>query len=138
MATIQAESCALEVGLGFAGGGSRLGRQRSTQKERREFASRLRERKAAVGSPTNAQIARKAKISERTLDHYLSGDIAVPQFAVVARLAKVLDTTPEYLTGLESSVQDQLDEIRAEVEKLRREVAKLGKPRNSRKKRRAG
>ena len=62
------------------------------------FASRLRERAAELGM-SHAEAARRSGLSERRYSHYVSG-IREPDLATLVRIAKTLQTTPNFLLGV--------------------------------------
>ncbi len=61
------------------------------------FASKLRERAAQLGI-SNAEVARRADLSERRYAHYVSGT-REPDLVTLVRIAKVLEMTPNDLLG---------------------------------------
>ncbi len=63
------------------------------------FASRLRLRADELGI-SNAEVARRAGLSERRYAHYVSGK-REPDLATLVRIAQVLVTTPNVLLGFE-------------------------------------
>ncbi len=65
------------------------------------FAKRLRERARQL-ELSNAEIARRAGLSERRYGHYVRG-IREPDFATLMRICAVLDVTPNDLLLGESS-----------------------------------
>lgn len=69
------------------------------------FASNLRKRAEALGI-SNAEAARRAGLSERRYGNYVSGR-REPDLATLARIAKVLATTPNDLLGEEVSTAHQ-------------------------------
>jgi transcriptional regulator with XRE-family HTH domain len=71
------------------------------------FAAKLRDRAAELGL-SNAEVARRAGLTERRYAHYVSGD-REPDLTTLVRIAGVLQTTPNSLLGceVESAVADQ-------------------------------
>lgn len=70
------------------------------------FATNLRDRAAELGL-SNAEVARRAGLSERRYAHYVSGD-REPDLATLVRIASVLQTNPNVLLGCvtETDVSD--------------------------------
>jgi transcriptional regulator with XRE-family HTH domain len=62
------------------------------------FAKRLRQRAEELGLSL-AQVARKADVSERSFSHY-AAERSEPDLATLARVAKALGVTADYLVGL--------------------------------------
>lgn len=62
------------------------------------FAMKLRERAAALGL-SNAEVARRAGLTERRYAHYVSGD-REPDLATLVKVAEVLQTSPDLLLGV--------------------------------------
>ena len=48
---------------------------------------------------TQVQLAEKVSVSTRTIQNYEMGSRKPTKYEIVERIAKVLDTTPEYLLG---------------------------------------
>lgn len=65
------------------------------------FASNLREKAAALGI-SNAEVARRAGLSERRYGHYVSG-MREPDLQTLVRIAATLGTTPDVLLGVTQS-----------------------------------
>lgn len=61
------------------------------------FAAKLRERAAELRL-SNAEVARRAGLTERRYAHYVSGD-REPDLTTLVRIAGVLQTTPNSLLG---------------------------------------
>lgn len=66
-----------------------------------DFRTRLKEEISFSGL-TNKEIAAKAGITKRAVDSYVSNQACMPAADVAVKLAKVLNTSVEYLiTGME-------------------------------------
>ena len=66
-----------------------------------DFRTRLKEEISFSGL-TNKEIAAKAGITKRAVDSYVSSQACMPAADVAVKLAKVLNTSVEYLiTGIE-------------------------------------
>jgi len=61
------------------------------------FTERLRQRAVDLGI-SNAQAARRVGILERRYANYITGE-REPDLDMLAKIAKVLETTPDYLLG---------------------------------------
>jgi transcriptional regulator with XRE-family HTH domain len=61
------------------------------------FAERLRQRAVDLGI-SNAQAARRVGILERRYANYITGE-REPDLDMLAKIAKALETTPDYLLG---------------------------------------
>ena len=61
------------------------------------FATKLRERAAQLGI-SNAEVARRAGLSERRYGHYVSG-VREPDLRTLVTIAETLGTTPDALLG---------------------------------------
>jgi transcriptional regulator with XRE-family HTH domain len=61
------------------------------------FSTRLRKRAEDLGI-SNAEAARRVGLAERRYANYTAGE-REPDLATVARIAKALETTPDYLLG---------------------------------------
>ena len=78
------------------------------------FATKLRERAAQLGI-SNAEVARRAGLSERRYGHYVSG-VREPDLRTLLTIAATLGTTPDALLGvtdprppsLRQGVQDRI------------------------------
>jgi transcriptional regulator with XRE-family HTH domain len=64
-----------------------------------DFGINLRKRAQELGI-SNAEVARRANLDTSRYGHYVSGRTE-PDLATLARIAKVLDTTPNVLLGFE-------------------------------------
>lgn len=78
------------------------------------FASKLRERAAQLGI-SNAEVARRAGLSERRYGHYVSG-VREPDLRTLVTIAETLGSTPDLLLGVadpkpSSQRQDLQDRI---------------------------
>ena len=78
------------------------------------FATKLRERAAQLGI-SNAEVARRAGLSERRYGHYVSG-VREPDLRTLLTIAMTLGTTPDALLGVadpkpSSQRQDLQDRI---------------------------
>lgn len=78
------------------------------------FATKLRERAAQLGI-SNAEVARRAGLSERRYGHYVSG-VREPDLRTLVTIAETLGTTPDALLGVadpkpSSQRQDLQDRI---------------------------
>lgn len=62
------------------------------------FAKKLRQRAEAL-ELSNAEVARRAGLTERRYSHYVTGS-REPDLATLVRIAKSLNTTPDYLLGV--------------------------------------
>ena len=86
------------------------------------FGMKLRERAAALGV-SNAEVARRAELTERRYAHYVSGD-REPDLTTLVRIAEVLQTTPDVLLGVSGTDATQsprkllLDRLVASAEQL--------------------
>lgn len=63
------------------------------------FAKNVKERAAAL-KLSQAEVARRAGITERRFGHYLSSR-SEPNLQVLIKIAAVLDTTPNHLLGVD-------------------------------------
>lgn len=63
------------------------------------FATKLRERAAQLGI-SNAEVARRAGLSERRYGHYVSG-VREPDLRTLVTIAATLGTTPDVLLGVD-------------------------------------
>lgn len=69
-----------------------------------DFRTRLKEEISFSGL-TNKEIAAKAGITKRAVDSYVSSQACMPAADVAVKLAKVLNTSVEYLiTGMEVEI----------------------------------
>ena len=62
------------------------------------FKDRLREKRLDANL-TQVQLAEKVSVSARTIQNYEMGSRKPTKYEIVEKIAKVLDTTPEYLLG---------------------------------------
>lgn len=62
------------------------------------FKDRLK-KKRLEANLTQVQLAEKVSVSARTIQNYEMGSRRPAKYEVVEKIAKVLDTTPEYLLG---------------------------------------
>lgn len=62
------------------------------------FKDRLKEKRVEANL-TQVQLAEKVSVSTRTIQNYEMGSRKPTKYEIVERIAKVLDTTPEYLLG---------------------------------------
>lgn len=62
------------------------------------FKDRLREKRLEANL-TQVQLAEKVSVSARTIQNYEMGSRKPTKYEIVEKIAKVLDTTPEYLLG---------------------------------------
>lgn len=62
------------------------------------FAKKLRQRAEAL-EISNAEVARRAGLTERRYSHYVTGS-REPDLATLVRIAKSLNTTPDELLGI--------------------------------------
>ena len=62
------------------------------------FKDRLREKRLEANL-TQVQLAEKVSVSARTIQNYEMGSCKPTKYEIVEKIAKVLDTTPEYLLG---------------------------------------
>ena len=62
------------------------------------FKDRLREKRSEANL-TQVQLAEKVSVSARTIQNYEMGSRKPTKYEIVEKIAKVLDTTPEYLLG---------------------------------------
>ena len=67
------------------------------------FAARLKKRAEALGI-SNAEAARRVGLSERRYANYVSG-AREPDLATLARIAKILETTPNELLGFSAEIK---------------------------------
>lgn len=75
------------------------------------FADNLRRRAADLGI-SNAEVARRAGLTERRYGNYVSGR-REPDLATLVRIALVLETTPNALLGFDE--MEKGDALRAKV-----------------------
>ena len=69
-----------------------------------DFRTRLRE-EIEFNGRVDKEVAAKAKISKRAIDSYVGSQGCIPAADVAVRLAKVLNTTVEYLvTGSNTTI----------------------------------
>jgi transcriptional regulator with XRE-family HTH domain len=61
------------------------------------FSTRLKQRAKDLGI-SNAEAARRAEVAERSYANYTAGE-RQPKLAALAKIAKALGTTPDYLLG---------------------------------------
>jgi transcriptional regulator with XRE-family HTH domain len=85
-----------------------------------KFAQNLKKRAAELGI-SNAEVARRAGLSERRYGNYIVGR-REPDLQTLVHIAEVLETTPDNLLGVnESEKQDlMLDKINSAVKSLSR------------------
>ena len=57
---------------------------------------------------TQKELAQRAEVTEAAMSHYIKGD-RIPRSSVLARIAKVLNTTSDYL--MEGLPQNTIDEF---------------------------
>lgn len=62
------------------------------------FAKNLRDRAKDLGL-TNAEVARKADLSEQRFGNYVTG-LREPDLSTLVRIATALETTPDHLLGV--------------------------------------
>lgn len=62
------------------------------------FKDRLREKRLEANL-TQVQLAEKVSVSARTIQNYEMGSRKPTKYEIVEKIAKALDTTPEYLLG---------------------------------------
>lgn len=67
------------------------------------FSKNLKKRAAELGI-SNAEAARRAGLTERRYGNYVSGR-REPDLATLVRIAKVLETTPNALLGLDGAAR---------------------------------
>jgi transcriptional regulator with XRE-family HTH domain len=81
------------------------------------FATKVRERAAELGL-SQAEVARRAGITERRFGHYMSGR-SEPDLQLLVRIAAVLATTPNHLLGVEpkaaSKKSDEASRMRTRI-----------------------
>lgn len=65
------------------------------------FATKLKERAVQLGL-SNAEVARRADLTERRYGHYASGD-REPDLATMVRIARVLQSSPNELVGFDAT-----------------------------------
>ena len=66
--------------------------------ENNEFSYRLRERLESLGK-TQRVLAEEAQTTEATISRYVAG-LTQPEISIVARIAKAIGTSVDYLCGL--------------------------------------
>lgn len=71
---------------------------------------------------TQKELAAKANITEAAVSHYIKGD-RVPRSSVLDKLAKVLETTPDYLLGGEA--QNSQEELQYAKRLIARNVSQM-------------
>ncbi|PCI85222.1 MAG: transcriptional regulator [Hyphomicrobiales bacterium] len=69
------------------------------------FAKRLCERAKQLGI-SNAEAARRVGLEERRYAHYASSR-REPDLATLTNIAKILNTTPNWLLGVEDQLEEQ-------------------------------
>ena len=75
------------------------------------FAKLVKQRSADLGM-SQAEVARRAGVSERSFGHYMSSR-SEPNLDGLVRIAKVLGTTPNHLLGVEPApIADSDDSAR--------------------------
>ena len=62
------------------------------------FKDKIKEKRVEANL-TQVQLAEKVSVSTRTIQNYEMGSRKPTKYEIVERIAKVLDTTPEYLLG---------------------------------------
>jgi transcriptional regulator with XRE-family HTH domain len=81
------------------------------------FAKKLKERAAALGF-SQADVARRAGISERRLGHYIGGR-SEPDLQLLIKIAVVLGVTPNHLLGFKPRAaikkNDEAGRIRSRI-----------------------
>lgn len=77
------------------------------------FAKNLRRRAEELGI-SNAEVARRADLTERRYGNYVSGR-REPDLATLIRVAGVLQTSPDVLLGLGPSGKSKADLLRDKV-----------------------
>lgn len=77
------------------------------------FAGNLRKRAAELGI-SNAEVARRAGLTERRYGNYVSGR-REPDLATLVRIARVLETTPNALLGFDEIGKGKGDALRDKV-----------------------
>jgi transcriptional regulator with XRE-family HTH domain len=77
------------------------------------FAGNLRKRAAELGI-SNAEVARRAGLTERRYGNYVSGR-REPDLATLVRIARVLETTPNALLGFDDREKGKGDTLRDKV-----------------------
>jgi transcriptional regulator with XRE-family HTH domain len=84
------------------------------------FAKNLKSRAAELGV-SNAEVARRAGLSERRYGNYIVGR-REPDLQTLVRIAEVLETTPDVLLGVtDTGKQDLLlDKINSAIKPLSR------------------
>ena len=70
------------------------------------FAQRIRKRAADLGM-SNAEVARRLSMGERTYAHYVAGD-RQPNLETLVRIANVLLTSPNALLGFDGDSAQSL------------------------------
>jgi len=85
------------------------------------LASAVRDRAAKLGL-SNAEVARRAGLTERRYGNYVAG-IREPDLATLLRISSVLGTTPDRLLGLEppgsrTAVSDLMERLRVAASTL--------------------
>ena len=84
-----------------------------------DFRTRLREEIEYSGL-LDKEVAAKANISKRAIESYVGIQGCMPSADVAVRLAKILNTTVEYLvTGETTSPEPQNDEIKSIISKIK-------------------
>jgi transcriptional regulator with XRE-family HTH domain len=79
------------------------------------FSQRLRQRAQALGL-SNAEVARRAGLTERRYGNYIAG-LREPDLATIVKIAQVLATTPNHLLGIEPlpSLRSDRDRLAARL-----------------------
>jgi transcriptional regulator with XRE-family HTH domain len=77
------------------------------------FAKNLRRRAEELGI-SNAEVARRARLTERRYGNYVSGR-REPDLATLVRIARVLETTPDALLGFGAPGKGKGDALRDKV-----------------------
>jgi transcriptional regulator with XRE-family HTH domain len=77
------------------------------------FAKNLRRRAEELGI-SNAEVARRAGLTERRYGNYVSGR-REPDLATLLRIARVLESSPNKLLGFETSAKGKSDALRDKI-----------------------
>jgi len=77
------------------------------------FAANLKKRAQELGL-SNAEVARRAGLTERRYGNYITGR-REPDLATLVRIARVLETTPNVLLGFDDEPSEADDALTAKI-----------------------
>jgi len=71
---------------------------------------------------TQKELAAKAEVTEAAMSHYIRGD-RTPRSSVLARIAKALDTTSDYLMdGIPQNYVDEMGYVKRLIAEMKKEI----------------